>query len=599
VPDGSGNAYVAGQTESGDFPTTAGAHDTSFNGVQDAFVTKLSPAGSVLVFSTYLGGSAPDAAIDLVLDGTGAAYVTGEADSGDFPTTAGAYDTTFNSTPPTGDAFVTKLNVAGSALVYSTFLGGAAEDVGAGVALDGTGAAYVTGSTRSTDYPATAGAFDTTANGSSDLFVTKINAAGAALGYSTYLGGTQDDGSSGIALDGTGAAYVAGGTLSSDFPTTAGAFDTTFGGAIDATVTKLNAGGSSLAYSTYLGGSGTDASRDITVDQAGRAHVTGQTVSANYPTTAGAYDTTFNGGPVFGDAFVTKLDAAGSELAYSTFLGGADDDEGFGIAVDATGKIYVAGSTRSANYPTTAGAYDTTFNGVQDAFVTKLDPSPAADTVVLSPLAAVNTVGTNHTVTATATAAGEPLPNLTILFTVQGATTTSGSCTTDTGGQCTFTYQGPDLPGADLVRGCADNNANATADTGEPCAQATKAWILPVATPGQATGGGQIFNLGATDLIAFGFTAKSDNGAVKGECTLVDPSTSTKIKCTDATVLAIVGNTATFFGNATLNGTPTSYRIDATDNGEPGAGQDTFTIQTASGYTASGTLQHGNIQIRN
>jgi hypothetical protein len=198
--------------------------------------------------------------------------------------------------------------------------------------------------------------------------VTKLNASGSALAYSTFLGGRRFDVGSGIAVR-EGRAYVTGTTESANYPTTPGAFDRTFNGGIDAFVTKLNASGSALAYSTFLGGTGTDEGHGIAVDGEGRAYVTGTTESANYPTTPGAFDRTFNG---FRDAFVTKLNASGSALAYSTFLGGTDLDEGAGIAVDRRGRAYVTGRTGSADYPTTPGAFDTTLNLNGDAFVTKL-----------------------------------------------------------------------------------------------------------------------------------------------------------------------------------------------------------------------------------
>jgi hypothetical protein len=256
-------------------------------------------------------------------------------------------------------------------LAYSTFLGGTSRDEGSGIAVR-EGKAYVTGLTGSADYPTTPGAFDTTFNGSTDAFVTKLNASGSALVYSTFLGGTDFEKGLGIAVDRRGRrAHVTGFTSSADYPTTPGAFDTTIDG-FDVFVTKLNASGSALNYSTFLGGSDFDLGLGIAVrgDNGDNAYVTGRTFSADYPTTPGAFDRTFNGGVV--DAFVTKLNASGSALNYSTFLGGASDDGGFGIGVDERGMAYVTGGTDSPDYPTTRGAFDTTWNGNEDAFVTKL-----------------------------------------------------------------------------------------------------------------------------------------------------------------------------------------------------------------------------------
>ena len=263
---------------------------------------------------------------------------------------------------------MTKLNRSGSALVYSTFLGGTGADSGSGIAVR-DGNAYVTGQTDSVDYPTTPGTFDRTFNGlNRDAFVTKLNATGSALRYSTYLGGDGNDAGFDIAVRGDNA-YVTGFTAAFNYPTTPGAFDTTLNTvARDAFVTKLNAAGSALIYSTYLGGSSADDGNGIAVDTRGRAYVAGFTGSTDFPTTPGAFDTTLNGG----DTFVTKLNASGSALDYSTFLGGAGDDLGFGIAVDGSGSAYVTGFTNSTDYPTTRGAFDRTFNGGGDAFVTKL-----------------------------------------------------------------------------------------------------------------------------------------------------------------------------------------------------------------------------------
>ena len=324
----------------------------------------------VLVYSTYLGGSGFDLSYRIAVDGAGSAYVTGETASTDFPTTAGAAQTTYAG--GTWDVFVTKLDATGSARLYSTYLGGSFSDTGAGIAVDAAGSAYVTGNTGSTDFPTTAGALQAThAGGFQDAFVTKLDATGSGLVYSTYLGGSSADfGRRGIAVDGTGSAYVTGETHSIDFPTTAGAVQPTNAGEFDAFVTKLDATGSGLVYSTYLGGSSPELPDDIAVDGAGSAYVTGFTESTDFPTTAGAAQTTSAGGR---EAFVTKLDATGSARLYSTYLGGSSDDDGFAIAVDATGGAYVSGTTTSTDFPTTAGAVQPTNAGEFDAFVTKLN----------------------------------------------------------------------------------------------------------------------------------------------------------------------------------------------------------------------------------
>ena len=400
--DRAGSAYVTGLTLL-NVPTTAGAFDRSHNGGNvyggDVFVTKLNPAGSALVYSTYLGGSGDDGGgVDgvggIAVDANGSAFITGETDSKDFPTTAGAFDRSFNG--PRGDSFVAKLNRAGSRLVYSTFLGGRGREYGSGIALDRIGRAVVVGTTGSRrHFPTTVGAFDRTYNGRHDAFVTKLNLAGSALAYSTYLGGSSGDSGNAIARDGVGDTYVTGSTLSADFPKTAGAFDRSYseGGGIDAFVTKLSASGSALVYSTYLGGSGVDQGSGIAVQTQGGAYVAGSTQSRNFPTTAAAFDKSFNGGSwgPFGDAFVTKLSASGSALVYSTFLGGGDADGADAIAIDGRGTAYVTGATMSRGFPATPGAFDRTHNlafdpsgdlagssAAMDVFVTRLKPSGAS-----------------------------------------------------------------------------------------------------------------------------------------------------------------------------------------------------------------------------
>ena len=261
-------------------------------------------------------------------------------------------------------------------LSYSTYLGGSANDSGRGIAVDGDGNTYVTGDANSTNFPVTAGAFQTSVATPSDVFVSKLNAAGTALIYSTYLGGNSTDIGEGIAVDGSGNAYVTGLTNSTDFPTTAGAFQTADpdGGVGDAFVTKLNAAGSALVYSTYLGGSATDRAAGVAVGPAGGAYVIGTTSAADFPTVNAAQPTL--GGSA--DAFVTNLNATGSALAYSTYLGGSANEGGEGIALDSAGSAFVTGGTTSVNFPTTVGAFQTALAGAIDGFVTKLNAAGSA-----------------------------------------------------------------------------------------------------------------------------------------------------------------------------------------------------------------------------
>jgi hypothetical protein len=327
-----------------------------------------------LSFSTFLGGSGSDGhdpGSSIAVDTAGNVYVTGKTLSIDFPTTPGA----FTTSPDGGlDAFVVKLNADGSGLAYATYLGGTGSDSGYAIAVDIAGNAYVTGHTKSSNFPITSQALDTTLGGTQDAFVVKLDADGTGLVYATFLGGSLSELGSGITVNGSGKAYVTGHTQSPDFPMTEGSFDRTHNGAEDIFVVKLNATGSRLTYATFLGGSGSDG-RDpgpsIAIDKVESIYVTGYTESADFPTTAGAFDTTQNGSQ---DAFVVKLRAhADSGLAYATFLGGIGSDFGFAIAVDEKGRAYVTGQTSSTNFPSTAGAFDTTHNGSQDAFVVKLN----------------------------------------------------------------------------------------------------------------------------------------------------------------------------------------------------------------------------------
>ena len=365
--DGTGAAYVAGYTTSTNFPTQA-PFQASVAGQSDAFVTKLNATGS-LIYSTYLGGSnGADYAQGIAVDGTGAAYVAGYTTSTNFPTQAPFQA---SNAGVGGGAFITKLNAAGSALIYSTYLGGSNTDIAQGIAVDGSGAAYVTGYTVSSNFP-TQLPFQASNAGSKDVFVSKLNATGQTLIYSTYLGGSNNDIAQGIAVDGTGAAYVTGSTSSAGFPTQL-PFQGSNAGSKDAFVTKLNATGQALTYSTYLGGSSIDSGWGIAVDGAGAAYVAGFTNSTNFPTHL-PFQASDAGQS---DAFVTKLNAAGSALTYSTYIGGSGDDFAHGIAVDGSGAAYVAGYTNSTNFPTQA-PFQASNAGQTDAFVTKLNAAGSA-----------------------------------------------------------------------------------------------------------------------------------------------------------------------------------------------------------------------------
>jgi hypothetical protein len=390
--DNAGNAYVTGQTTSAAFPGVGGGSIQPANGGgSDGFVTKLDPTGGAIVYSTFLGGSGFDRGYGIAVDGAGNAYVTGQTASATFPGVGGS-----SIQPANGgggsDAFVTKINPAGTSIVYSTFLGGGGAELGIRIAVDGGGSAYVIGETTSTTFPGVSGSSIQPANGGGlDAFVTKINPAGTAIVYSTFLGGSGTDAGNGIAVDGDGNAYVAGETASTTFPGVGGGSlqPANGGGAFDAFVTKINPAGTAIVYSTFLGGSGLDDAFGIAVDGAGNAYVTGQTDSATFPGVGAGAIQPANGGGL--DVFVTKINPVGSVILYSTFLGGSGDDEGQGIAVDGAGGVYVAGQTSSATFPGVGGgAIQPANGGGSDAFVTKI-AQPGLDFFTVQPCRLIDT----------------------------------------------------------------------------------------------------------------------------------------------------------------------------------------------------------------
>ena len=373
--DGSGNAYVTGWTTSSNFPTTPGAYDPTYNGGSDAFVAKFSPSGS-LIYSTYLGAGGDDLGYAIAVDSSGYAYVAGTTSSSNFPTLNPYQGTNQGDV----DVFVTKLSSSGDSLIYSTYLGGSSTDVGSGIAVDGSSYAYVAGTTFSSNFP-TLNPSQGTNQGDVDVFVTKLSSAGNSLIYSTYLGGSSTDVGSGIAVDSSGYAYVTGSTNSWNFPMQS-PYQWDQSGT-DIFVTKLSSSGNSLIYSTYLGGGVEDYGYGIAIDGSGNAYVTGRTWSSDFPT-LNPYQTDQGGYPG-DDAFVTKLSSSGNSLIYSTYLGGTSYDYGQAIAVDDNGYAYVTGLTGSTNFPT-LNPYQTDPDQSQtypnesglDVFVTKLSSSGAS-----------------------------------------------------------------------------------------------------------------------------------------------------------------------------------------------------------------------------
>ena len=408
----SGEAFVTGITKSSDFPSTAGAYQTSNGGSIDVFSLKLNATGTALLYSTFLGGNADDWAYDNALNKAGEVFITGSSSAG-FPTSVGAF---MNNTGYI-DAIVVRLSANGTKLVYSTFVGStsfssANTSAGYAIAIDTLNNAYVTGS-ASGSFFTVSGSFDVTLNGASDAFVFKLNPAGSNLIYSTYLGGSGNESSGyslsyysygmGIDINTSGEAFVTGGTTSIDFPVTIGAFSTTLKGGTnsDVFVSRLNASGTALIYSTYLGGTDYEMSTDIKVNKQDEAYVTGSTTSIDFPVTSCTYNDTAGGGR---DVFLTKLNATGSQLQYCTYFGGSDNDYSDPtialVKNRCTSDVVVGFTTHSPNLPTTVGVIQplatvTTFANDQPA-IFKLKPK-------LNPGFAVSPLSLNSSFTFTDT----------------------------------------------------------------------------------------------------------------------------------------------------------------------------------------------------
>ncbi|MHA1247645.1 MAG: SBBP repeat-containing protein [Candidatus Thorarchaeota archaeon] len=334
--DDEGCAYVVGYTTTHDFPTLDGYDSTYNGGTHDCFVLKLNSTGNGLVYSTLIGGSGDDHANDVAIDSTGNVYVCGYTYSSDFPT-CNAYDSVFDSP----SCFVLKLNETGNGLCYSTFVGiGQAH----GITIDSVGNAYVTGNAWGS-FPMV-NAYDSTPNGSNDVVVFKLNATGNGLLYSTYVGGTYHEFGRSIALTSSGSVLVGGETTSSDFPMV-DAINSTYSGASDCFLFELGAGGDSLLFSTYIGGSGDDFVNDIDLDGTGNVYVVGHTWSPDFP----VVNATYPGFSGESDAFVAKINTAGRKMVFSTFLGGDYGDRALGIDVGANDTVFVVGTSSSPNFP--------------------------------------------------------------------------------------------------------------------------------------------------------------------------------------------------------------------------------------------------------
>jgi hypothetical protein len=598
--DGPGNAYITGETSSANFPVTSGAFQTKLKGSENAFVTKLNPSGSALVYSTFLGGSSSDYGQGIAVDSNGNAYVVGGASSTDFPVTPGAFQTV-----GTGGGFVTKLNSTGSALIYSTYLGGGGTE-GIWVAIDAAGHAYVSGACYGCDFPVTPGAFDTDPNKYNFAglggFVAKLNPAGSALAYGTYFPPGP------IAVDGEGNAYI-GGDLTEDstFTTTPGAFQETTQDNINVGfISKLNPSGTALVYSTYLGGSGSrsgDGSGvySIALDATGDVFVTGLTADPDFPTTSNAFQQT-NNGQIYGNAFVTELNPAGSALIYSTFLGGSGfGDTGYSLVLDGLGNVYVAGQANSSNFPVTPGAYSTV-SSYRNGFVSKFVFNGATTTTVTSDSNPA-LVGSNVTFIAQVVSdQNSGTPGGLVEFHIDGTLATAASL--DGSGQATYATTALQ-PGAHTIEALYRGGPSYSASSGF----LTQTITGQVATPDIVPVGGTYRSgvpVAITDSTTNAVIHYTTDGSTPSASSPVYTApitvmTATTIKAiaaaTGDTSSAIVSASYTFSSSAkpvtvSFKPSPTSLTY-----GEPLTL--TATVTTTDGTTATGTITflHGSVPI--
>ncbi len=399
VLDGSGNVIIAGQTTSINFPTTPGAYQSTRSGDQDVFIAKLSGDLSTLIAATYLGSPGYDEVNSIAIDGDGNIFIAGYTRNASFPVVAGAYDVSYNGTGSMawgGDIFISKFTPDLTILLASTFLGGVDWEDGGYLDIDTDGNIYVGGTTNSSNFPVSPGAFIENFQGGSyggDGFISRLSNDLSSLTASTYLGGQANDWIYNITFVAGGQICAAGHTASPDFPMSAGAFSTTYtgvGGADagdDMFISFLDGSLETLIASTFVGGSGFDNVSPILSDEAGRIYIGGNVSSPDFPTRAGSFDITINGGSFQygGDGTVSCFTSDLSSLVSSTFLGGYGQESVQSMALNSNGDLYVSGTTNSINFPTSPGAFDTDYNGGSgsewdgDAFITMFPASHFED----------------------------------------------------------------------------------------------------------------------------------------------------------------------------------------------------------------------------
>jgi len=371
-----GNIYITGYTHSADFPTTAGAYNENFNGGgTDRFVAKFDPDLQNMLASTYIGGSGNEYGMGLGVTDNGVVYVAGYTTSPDFPVTPDSYDETYNGGR---DVFVLALDSNLTTLISSSYLGGSGDEgyqwPRIDLVVDSGNNIYIAGITKSSNFPFTPGAFDSTYAGGSnggDAFISKFDAGLTTLLGSTFLGGNMDEWRVSVVLDENQNIYVCGETSSSNFPTTPNAFDQGFNGGSDVFISKFTNGLDSLLSSTFMGSNSYEEALSIKLDNNENVFIAGYTMSSTFPTTSNVYDPDYNGGER--DAYVAKFNNGLTSLLASTFIGGNNKDTGEDIAIDENGNVYFTGVTQSSNFPVTPNAYNENFNGAVDIFISKFD----------------------------------------------------------------------------------------------------------------------------------------------------------------------------------------------------------------------------------
>lgn len=371
--DSEDNVWICGETGSSDFPTTSNAYNSTMNGPIDMFIFSLSGTNGSLLYSTYVGGSGVESALSMDLDSEGNVWATGITDSSDFPMSPSSLYPVHNGS---FDAVLFQISKNGTTLLYSTFFGGIGDDRGHEVLVDSSDDVWVAGTTDSFVFPVTVDAYKNTTSGGRDIYLLKLAGDGSTLLYSTYFGGSGNEYVMSVAFDSFGNIWGTGSTTSGIFPTTPNAYDTSYGGSYDCVVFQFAKNGSTLLYSTYLGGSGQDYGRSISVARNNAVWISGDTGTDTFPTTPDAFNESFSG---IRDAFLLSLAPNGTDLYYSTFLGGSDTEVFSSLALGPSGRVWVVGVTQSTNFPTTENAFNRSASGLNDLFVTSFIVHSAPD----------------------------------------------------------------------------------------------------------------------------------------------------------------------------------------------------------------------------